>query len=79
MALNEQPIEHRSSNFTRFTAARADLSGGVVVERPARLTDAQFAQDVAEFAAWHRGAIWTQLNGFAGYDCLHFDIRMAAK
>ncbi len=75
MAINETPIEHCSYNFTRFTAARADLSGGVVVERPARLSEAQFAQDVAEFAAWHRGAIWDQLNGFAGYDCLRFDIR----
>lgn len=74
MAINENPIEHIAHNFTRFTAKRADLKGGVEVEKPYGIPEILFAQDVAEFAAWHRGCIFDQLNGFQGYDCIQFVI-----
>lgn len=77
MAINEQPLEHTAHNFTRFTATRCDLCDGVTVEKPEGISELRFAQDVAEFAAWHRGNIWEQLNGFSGYDCIRFAIRSA--
>ncbi len=77
MAMNEQRLEHTSHNFTRFTANRSDLDNGVKVEKPAGISEIQFAQDIAEFAAWHRSCIYEQLNGFRGYNCIQFVIHEA--
>lgn len=77
MTINENPLEHTSSNFTRFIANRCDLQDGVKVEKPEDISELRFAQDVAEFAAWHRGCIFEQLNGFQGYDCIKFAIHQA--
>ena len=64
--LNEKPLEHTSSNSTRFTATRCDLKSGVQVEKPVGISEPAFARDVAEFAAWHRS-------------CIVFDIRTAEE
>lgn len=74
--INDRTLEHTSRNGTRFTASRCDLSGGVVVEKPEGLGEVSLAQDIAEFTGWHALSIWSQLNGFAGYDCLQLDIRV---
>lgn len=72
--INENRLEHTSHNLTRLVANRCDLRDGVKVEKPEGISEVQFAQDVAEFAAWHRCCIFDQLNGFQGYDCIRFVI-----
>lgn len=74
MSINENPISHTSYNGTEFTADRADLRNGVTAAVPDRIRADQIMTDTAEFAAWHRGQIWEQLNGFSGYDCIRFNI-----
>jgi len=57
---------------TWFICDRADLEAPIkVYNRPE--DDAQFASDVAQFAAWHRGNIFPHLNGFRGFDCIRFE------
>lgn len=72
MALH--PLEHRSHNGSVFKVAKADLSVVIdVTNAPTNLAD--FAADVAEFAAWHALIIHPELrSGFQGYDCLRFKV-----
>ena len=72
--INDKPFEHHSRNGTQFTGARCDLREGVEGLVPVHVMRSAvlLAQDVAEFTAWHRSCIWDQLNGFQGYDCIHF-------
>ena len=70
--INNQSIQHRSNNGTVFNCSRADLRAPIEYYFQWSISVSQQMQDVAEFAAWHRGCIWDQLNGFQGYDTLDF-------
>lgn len=71
--LNDQPFEHTSRNGLTFTGERCDLKAGVNVQYPSwKLSVEQIGADFAQFAAWHNGCIWEQLNGFQGYDCVDY-------
>lgn len=66
-----QSWSHFASNGTLFECDRKDLVGGI------RVTDAPpdadlLAKDVAEVIGFHAVNYWPELNGFAGYDCVHF-------
>jgi len=74
---NEKPFEYHTSDGVIFKCKRSDLSMPIMVTglplgkiRGDNLSAALMA--VAEMAAYHRGVILPTLNGFAGYDCLHF-------
>lgn len=41
---------------------------------PEKLTEEQFATDVAEMIGYHAQAIWESLNGFQGYNTIRFRI-----
>ena len=72
--LNEEPLEHRGTNGTVFKSTRCDLTSGVEVVKPARISEVQFCADLAEFGAWHSHCIWNQLNGFPGCGGICFTI-----
>lgn len=75
MTINDKPLEHTSHNGTTFKASRCDLQGGVTVTKPAWLiSDLQLAADFGEFTAWHALCIFKQLNGFAGYNCIQYNL-----
>lgn len=69
--LNEEPFQFRAQHGTLFASDRCDLRGWVRVHR-APSDRARAAEDVAQFAAHHAISIWPHLNGFQGYDCIHF-------
>ena len=70
--INEQPIEHSSSNGTTFKADRADLIGGVTVQAYSHTSEKDKMADFAEFAAWHTHCIFNQLNGFNGWSAVKY-------
>lgn len=73
--MNDKPLEHTSHNGTSFKAERCDLYGGVKVTKPTwPITEVQLAADFGEFTAWHVLCIFKQLNGFAGYDCIQYNV-----
>ena len=75
--VNETPLKHTANNYTVFTANRGDLRSGVQIEKPPGITEVQFIQDVAEFAAWHQHCIWPRLNGFGGYGSIEYFVHQA--
>lgn len=66
-------FSHRSRNGTCFECAFLDLSASVEVTNAAEGT--YLLQDVSEFAGSHAVNILPRLNGFQGYDCVHFEMR----
>lgn len=70
--INDQPISHRSYNGTMFTAERADLNGGVKVNRSRYADEMLQNADFAEFASWHVTQILPELNGFPGWDAIQY-------
>jgi hypothetical protein len=71
--LNNKPFQHMSSNGTEFNAEFGDLKTGVKVTN-ANKDILRYTQDVAEFTAFHVLFIRPELNGFAGYDAISFEI-----
>lgn len=74
--LNEQPLEHISSNGTKFISDRCDLRNGVRVLRPEGLSDEQYCADSVEFGAYHAYAIHGHLNGCPGYDAVKYTVEL---
>lgn len=72
--MNDKRYEHTSANGTKFIAERADFEGGVRVYPQKGYTTEEIIQDTAQMIADHRGNIWPELNGFAGYDLIDFHI-----
>jgi hypothetical protein len=75
---NEKPFEYHTNDGVIFTSDRCDFSSGVKVKgfacnisQPHNLHAALRA--VAEMIAYHRAEVWPTLNGFSGYDCIHFE------
>lgn len=64
-----RPFTHVGHNGVTLRAARVDLAGGYLLERPRRLTDEQFASDVAEIFCWYWANIVPELNGFTLAQC----------
>jgi len=64
--LNEKPFEHSCRNGTEVKAARCDFVGGVDLQVPGDLSDAEFAQDLFELGWYHAMNILPRLNGFTG-------------
>jgi len=73
--INDKPIEHTTSRGVTFKCARADLQAPIEITGLHRqpIVD-EVAQAAIEFAAWHRGNIFDQLNGFSGYKRLQFSL-----
>ena len=69
---SETPLKHVCKNGTTFTAARADLRGGVKYMESDFADSVELTEDFFEFGAWHAVTIHPQLNGFQGYDCVKF-------
>ena len=73
--MNEKPFEHHTLHGTRFVAARCDFVGGVVAHLMRHdLSEKDLLSDVAEMIGFHSVNIISDLNGFAGYDCIDFTI-----
>lgn len=71
--MNERPFEHHCSNGSSFQCDRCDFAKPIkVLDKPS--DEELFAADVAEMIGYHATNIWPDLNGFQGYDCIHFDI-----
>lgn len=73
--LNEKPFKHSCQNGCVFTSDRCDLKNGVVVLLPEGISQEELCADSAEFAGYHAVAIREDLNGFAGYDAIHYTFR----
>ncbi len=72
--MNDKPFVHVSSGGTRFICERCDFTKPVKVHESASLTREGLMGDVAEMVGYHAVAIHPELNGFAGYDCITFEI-----
>lgn len=65
--INEKPFEHQGSHGTILKASRCDFKEGVLIERPNYLTEAKYAQDLAEIFMFHSINIFPLLNGFSSF------------
>lgn len=65
---------HVGYNGTKITAAHKNLTGGVEVVVPEDMAMELVIADVAEAIAFHAIHIHPTLNGFAGYDCVTYNI-----
>jgi hypothetical protein len=72
--INAESLEHRSENGTIFKSDTCDLSSGVYVSKPDKISETNFASDIAEFAAWHSTCIFEQLNGFQPWKTVRYII-----
>lgn len=67
----DQPYEFTGRNGTQFSCERSDLKAPVrVSNRPGWEED--LVADTAQFAAMHALQVLPLLNGFTGYDAVHF-------
>jgi len=73
--MNENKWEHCCSNGTVFTCERCDFTVPIVVSPPLSLKPSHFWQDLAEMIGYHAIHIHPNLNGFAGYDTIEFEIK----
>jgi hypothetical protein len=76
--LNEEPFEYET-RFVSFSGDRKDCQGNVKVEAYEDTTEAQLLEAVSEFIWWHMTYVLENLNGFAGYDCIRYDIHRNRK
>jgi len=69
--MNEKPFSHTCRYGTTFQSDRCDFKNGV---RMIGLPKNRFmaASDVAEMIGFHATNIHSDLNGFAGYDTIHW-------
>lgn len=71
-------FEHSGHNGTRLVAKTMDLLTKNVITRPANITDAQFATDMAEIMGWFaehiKPAFLFDGGGWPGYDCINFEV-----
>ena len=74
MNINNQSFEHLSRNGTEFKCARCDFSFPVIVKKPPTMSEKDYLQDVSDMISYHVFNIWKQLNSFAGYDTIGFEI-----
>lgn len=80
--VRDKPFEHSGSHGTTLRSTRCDLITGkdnpVILKRPAHLTDAQFAEDVAQIVGWWSANILEDMlkdgKGFSGFDCIRFKV-----
>lgn len=79
--MNDMPFEHICKNGTVFTCERCDFRAPVKVKTEFSLmemADVEILQrifvDISEMIGYHSKNIWEQLNGFSGYDCIHYEI-----
>lgn len=70
--LNEAPLFHTGPHGTSFQCNRSDLRQEIQFHTPRGVTELQVRHDFAEFGAWHALQVHPHLNGFPGYDTLHF-------
>lgn len=72
-AQDNAPFEHICANGSQvFT--RRNFEGGLKVTRPRGLSDARFAADLIEFAAFHTQHIRPELSAFIGHGDLQIEI-----
>jgi hypothetical protein len=69
--MNEKSFSHVSRWGTEFQSFRCDFRNGVAVKNAPK-DKAKLASDVAEMIGYHSVAIWPNLNGFQGYDCIQW-------
>ena len=79
--MNDMPFEHVSNHGTKFTCARCDFRSPVKVKMELSLMEMadhialqHLMVDISEMIGYHSKNIWDQLNGFSGYDCIHYEI-----
>lgn len=65
-----QKFTHSAYHGTVMESERCDTAGGYVLFRPKRLTDEQFASDVAEIFCWYYANMVERFNGFQLGRCL---------
>jgi hypothetical protein len=75
--INERPVEYVSISGITFRCKRADFAGHKIRvsgwEGPYRDEETRLMQAVADFIGFHAMNIHPALNGFAGYDTIHFE------
>ena len=71
--MNDKSFSHHCRYGTVFTATRCDFKDGVTVTQVPKKE--LLAMDTAEMIGYHARAIYPELNGFQGYDCISFDFR----
>ena len=65
----EKSFSHQGPNGSFLTATRCDFRDGLVIERPKKISDAEFAVDMATIFGYHALNIQPGLHGgFNGYD-----------
>lgn len=72
--LNNKKFSHYCGNGSYFECERCDFTKPIVAKVPEKLTEEQFATDVAEMIGYHAQAIWENLNGFQGYNTIRFRV-----
>jgi len=79
--MNDMPFEHVSNHGTKFNCARCDFRSPVKVKMELSLMEMadhialqHLMVDISEMIGYHSKNIWDQLNGFSGYDCIHYEI-----
>lgn len=73
---NDKPYRHVSKNGSLFESDRCDFQNGVTVTKPEGITEERFMVDVSEFIGFHATVIHPELNGFQGYGCITYRIKV---
>jgi hypothetical protein len=68
---NEKPFRYEGDYGSVFVADRSDFKNGVAVKNIPSEPHA-FASEVAAMIGYHATNIHPKLNGFQGYDCIHW-------
>ena len=79
--MNDMPFEHLSKNGVLFKCKRCDFREPIEVKLGVGLMEVadvdvlnRIFVDISEMIGYHSKNIWEQLNGFQGYDCIHYKI-----
>lgn len=73
-SMNTKPFSHKAGRF-EFSCPQCDLRGGLTIHAPRSYTQLELVAAVAEMIGYHAVAIWPELNGFSGYDAIHWIIQ----
>lgn len=65
---------HYSRYGTEFHCDKSNLSVPIKVKKDKDTSLENFLVDVSEMITYHAMHIHSSLNGFAGYDCIRFEI-----
>jgi hypothetical protein len=72
--VNEKSFEYVGRYGSKFTSDRCDFKNGVRAAKPSSLTEVKYTSDVAEMMGWWALHVYPHLNGFAGFDCIRFEV-----